>query len=142
MFRLNLLKAVVTDIPMDAYYGDETSNLNIRKILLEFFRKNIVNCVKRITFNYFVRDMSIASIELVAGLSMFWFGIVFGAYNWIRTFTTNVETPSGTIMISFIAIILGFQLLLSFLSFDMSSIPKRPLQKYSYRFDLTEDSHK
>ena len=31
LFRLNLQKAVVVDIPMDAKYGDEVSNLKISR---------------------------------------------------------------------------------------------------------------
>ena len=33
LFRLNTLRAVVVDVPMDAHYGDEVSNLKISKIL-------------------------------------------------------------------------------------------------------------
>ena len=37
LFRLNTLRAVVVDVPMEAKYGDEVSNLKISKIVLEFF---------------------------------------------------------------------------------------------------------
>lgn len=33
LFRLNTLRAVVVDIPMDAKYGDEVSNLKISKVV-------------------------------------------------------------------------------------------------------------
>ena len=33
LFRLNTIRAVVYDIPIEAIYGDEQSGLNIRKII-------------------------------------------------------------------------------------------------------------
>ncbi len=36
LFRLGTLRAVVQDIPMDAVYDDEESNLSIKKVLVDF----------------------------------------------------------------------------------------------------------
>ncbi|WP_459200420.1 glycosyltransferase family 2 protein, partial [Pseudomonas tremae] len=62
LFRLNTLRAVAIDIPMDAKYEDEVSNLKISKIIGEFFVKHMRNMGKRIFYNYYLRDMSLASI--------------------------------------------------------------------------------
>src|SRR4029453_8158978 len=62
--RLNALGAVVIDIPMDAKYGDEVSNLKIHRILGEFLLKHCRNFAKRIFYNYYLRNMSLASLEL------------------------------------------------------------------------------
>jgi glycosyltransferase involved in cell wall biosynthesis len=43
LFRLNITRAVICDIPMKAVYADETSNLKISKILMPFARKHIIN---------------------------------------------------------------------------------------------------
>lgn len=51
LFRLNMVRAVVVDIPMEAVYGSEVSNLTIGRIVGEFFVKNIKNFFKRIYFN-------------------------------------------------------------------------------------------
>jgi dolichol-phosphate mannosyltransferase len=67
LFRLNTLRAVVVDIPMDAVYGDEKSNLRISKIFIEFLGKHVRNFFKRIFYNYYLRDMTLASIELIVG---------------------------------------------------------------------------
>ena len=40
LFRLNTLRAVVIDIPMEAKYGDEISNLKISRIVGEFLVKH------------------------------------------------------------------------------------------------------
>jgi hypothetical protein len=74
LFRLNTVRAVVQDVAMDAHYGDETSNLRIGRILGEFTFKHLRNTLKRIAYNYFLRDLSIASLELIAGSSLLAFG--------------------------------------------------------------------
>lgn len=127
LFRLNTLRAVVVDIPMHARYGDEESNLKISRILGDFLRKHVRNFFKRIFYNYFLRDMSIASIELVAGSSLLGFGCLFGAYHWVKSLHQQAETPVGTIMFSVLPIIVGFQLLLAFLAFDIANVPRRPI---------------
>ena len=48
LFRLNTLRAVVVDIPMDAKYEDEVSNLKISKVVGEFLAKHLRNFVKRV----------------------------------------------------------------------------------------------
>ena len=55
------------DVPMDAKYGDEVSNLKIKKVIGEFIVKHSINIFKRIFYNYYLRDSSLASIELVFG---------------------------------------------------------------------------
>ena len=65
LFRLNIIRAVVIDIPMDASYGSEKSNLQVSRVLGEFFVKHLRNFAKRVVYNYFLRDMTAASLELV-----------------------------------------------------------------------------
>lgn len=132
LFRLNIIRAVVRDVPMKAHYGDEVSSLKISKILGEFLYKHLRNFLKRIFYNYYLRDMSVASIELPIGLVLLLFGIFFGGASWISSATQGVATPLGTIMISAVSILSGLQLVLAFLSFDMNSVPKFPLQKILY----------
>lgn len=126
LFRLNTLRAVVIDIPMDAKYEDEVSNLKISKIIGDFFFKHIRNFFKRVFYNYYLRDMSLASLELPIGMAMFIFGVITGAVNWIEAIQTGVPNTSGTVMLSGLPIILGLQLLLAFIGHDISNVPRRP----------------
>jgi hypothetical protein len=127
LFRLNILKAVVVDVPMDAKYGEEKSGLKIPKIMSEFILGHIRNFCKRIFYNYYLRDMSIASIELPAGVIFISFGLYYGLTNWHFYSVNNTLTPTGSIMITALALIFGFQLLLAFLAFDISAVPRRPI---------------
>lgn len=125
LFRLNTLRAVAVDIPMDAKYGDEVSGLNVRKVIGEFLVKHTNNFCKRIFYNYYLRDVSLASVELPLGILMLIFGIVYGACSWFESTSEGVSTPSGTVMFSALPVILGFQLILSFVGYDVSSVPSR-----------------
>lgn len=125
LFRLNTLRAVVFDVPMDAHYGDETSGLKISRILGEFLMKHLRNTFKRIVYNYFLRDLSIASLELLAGTFLMIFGSGFGGYNWAKSAATAASTPVGTIMIATVSIVAGLQFLLAFLGYDIANVPRR-----------------
>jgi len=129
LFRLNTLRAKVVDIPMDAHYGDEESQLKIGKIIGDFTKKNIKNTCKRIFYNYFLRDMSLASIELVIGLLLLIFGVIYGVFHWLSSAQEGVVTPTGTVMLAVLPIVIGVQLLLSFLSYDIENVPRRRIHK-------------
>lgn len=127
LFRLNVLRAVVVDVPMAAKYEDEVSNLNIRKVAGEFLAKHCRNLGKRVFYNYFLRDMSIASIELIFGLLMLAFGIGFGMTHWLSSLSSGVPSAAGTVMLFGMSVIVGIQLVLAFLAYDISAVPRRPL---------------
>lgn len=131
LFRLNILKAVVVDIPMDASYGDETSNLKISKIIGEFLIKHLRNLLKRIFYNYYLRDLSIASIELPLGLILIASGAIFGGAHWIDGIRTGVATSAGTVMLSALPVLMGLQFCLGFLAYDIGSVPKKVWHKRS-----------
>lgn len=129
LFRLNTLRAVVVDVPMEARYGNEVSNLVVSKIIGEFLIKHIRNGLKRIFYNYYLRDMSLASLELPLGILLLGFGSIYGAYSWIASASAGVTTPAGTVMLSALPILAGIQLLLGFVGYDVASVPTRPLHR-------------
>jgi len=125
LFRLNTARAAVMDIPMDPKYADETSNLKISRVLIEFPYRHSINFIKRIFYNYYLRDMSVASIQLPLGLGLLIFGLFHGITNWISYSDQEINTPIGTIMLSILAVITGIQFMLAFLQYDISVIPKK-----------------
>jgi dolichol-phosphate mannosyltransferase len=133
LFRLNTLRAVVIDVPMDASYGDEVSNLKISKVVTEFLAKHIRNFSKRIFYNYYLRNMSVASIELPLGLLMLALGSSYGVWHWILSARAGVVTAPGTVMLAALPILMGMQLILAFLSHDVASVPTRPLHLKFFR---------
>jgi len=129
LFRLNTLRAVVIDIPMEAKYGDEVSNLKISRIVGEFLVKHLRNFGKRIAYNYYLRDMTVASFELPLGIALLTFGIVHGAYHWLGNLGSGISTPPGTVVLSAFSTLIGVQLILAFLAADISATPKRQIAR-------------
>lgn len=129
LFRLNTMRCVVVDVPMDAHYADETSSLKIKQIVFEFLAKHARNFGKRIFYNYFLRDLSAASFQLVFGLVLFVFGGVFGVAQWWQASSLHVNSSAGTVMLAAMPLLVGVQLLLAFLSFDVQSVPRMPVHK-------------
>jgi len=64
----------------------------------------------------------------VCGLGLSVFGVVFSIVKWSQAEARGEFASAGTVMIGALSIIIGFQLLLSFLNEDMRSIPRVPLQ--------------
>ncbi|WP_427184288.1 glycosyltransferase family 2 protein [Bordetella bronchialis] len=127
LFRLNTLRAAVVDIPMAARYEEEVSNLKISKVLFEFAGKHIRNFAKRIFYNYYLRDMSLASIELPIGCLSLAVGAYLGASRWLAALHSGIPTPTGTVVLSALGVILGVQFLLAFLAYDIASVPRRAM---------------
>ncbi len=127
LFRLNILRAVVWDVPMQARYGDESSSLKISLVARQLVVEHIRNFVKRIFYNYYLRDVSIASIELPLGLLGVLLGCVLGGYHWIHSASLGVATPAGTVMLATLPLVAGLQLLLAFIHYDIAAVPRRPL---------------
>lgn len=129
LFRLNTVRAVVLDIPMISKYEDEKSNLRVSKILLEFPMKHLNRFFKRIFYNFFLRDFNIGTLNLLFGLIFSIFGFSFGLYKWFFGFQSGLATPTGTVMLSILPIIIGFQMLLFFINYDMLSVPKKVIHQ-------------
>jgi dolichol-phosphate mannosyltransferase len=127
LFRLNTIRAVVVDVPMNPEYGDQVSSLHVSQVLGEFACKHVKNAAKRIFYNYFLRDFSVASLELVVGWILLAFGAIYGVTNWIASAKAGVTTPAGTVVLSALAVLAGLQFLLAFVSYDTASMPKRPI---------------
>jgi dolichol-phosphate mannosyltransferase len=129
LFRLNLSGAVVEDVALPARYGDEKSNLKIRKVLIEFPIKYTRNLLKRIFYRYYLREWSIASFELPLSIGLGIFGTLFGLSSFFAAAEAGRATTAGQATIASLAIILGVQLMLSFLAYDIQSEPRIPKQK-------------
>lgn len=127
LFRLGTFRAVVRDVPMDACYGDEVSNLRIGEVLPEFLHKHSTNLFKRIFYNYFLRDVSIASLELLVGIGLCVFGTLYGCWHWWQSLETQQVAATGVIMLAAMPVLIGLQLLLAFLAYDIAGVPRSPL---------------
>ncbi len=128
LFRLSIGGAVVKDLSIAATYGSEESNLRVWKTIRDFPMKYFRNFNKRIFYSYYLRELNIASLELPAGILLFMFGVYFGLTRWADAASNGIPATAGTVMLSAVPVILGFQLILAFVSYDINSVPKTPKQ--------------
>ncbi|MXN29785.1 glycosyltransferase [Delftia sp. CH05] len=125
LFRLNTVRAVVKDVPMDSVYADEESNLKIGKVLPEFLRKHASRLWRRYVYNYLVRDFNIGTIYSLSGTLLVLLGTLFGLWHWIGS--GSHPATSGTVMLAALPIIIGIQCLIAFLHYDVDSVPSEPV---------------
>ncbi len=116
---LGMKKARIAEMEMPAIYGNEVSSLSIPKAIVEFPPKLFKLCLKRVLFQYFVSDVNLGSLYLVLGLMLATGGLLFGAYEWIESAITGVPRATGTVMLAVLPFLMGFQLLLNALMYDV-----------------------
>ena len=124
LFRLNLIRAKIVDMPMQSTYASEISNLKIIPTIFEFSFKHLRNFLKRIVYTYFIRDLNLASLQLLLGVGISIFGLVIGANGWWNAYRIGETTNTGTLILTAMSLLSGLQLLLGFFSYDMSNVPR------------------
>ncbi|HYE15984.1 MAG TPA: glycosyltransferase family 2 protein [Pyrinomonadaceae bacterium] len=124
LIALNFHNARVRDVAIPARYGDEQSDLNPFKVGVTFPLLFLPRLWRRVYQKYVLRDFSPIALFLFAGLLLFAWGVIFGAYHWAKSVWTGHATPTGTIMLSVLPLILGFQLILEAVVLDIRETPR------------------
>ncbi len=127
LYHLYALRAAVADVPMTPAYGSGRSHLRIHRVVFPFFARHALNLMRRVAYTYFLRDFSIASIELVLGAALLAFGGAFGWAAWSRSMVSGTPATAGTVMLAALPVIVGVQLLLGFLNYDIQQTPRIPI---------------
>jgi len=127
LYHLNLLRAVVVDMPMQASYADEPSSLRPMRMIGPFLRGNLRNFFRRLLYSYFLRGFSAASVEWLLGFALLLFSLLFGGYHWWQSVANHVPSTAGTVMLAALPLIIAVQLLLSWLNFDVAAEPRHPV---------------
>jgi dolichol-phosphate mannosyltransferase len=135
LFRLSTVRAAVADIAMDSVYRGESSSLRIHAVAAPFLLRHLANFLKRIVYAYFVRDFQVASIEWLLGPVLVAAGVVFGFRSWVVGAASGEPATAGTVMLAALPIIVGVQLLLSAVNFDVQNVPKRAVHPDLIRFE-------
>jgi dolichol-phosphate mannosyltransferase len=130
-FEISLLReaclagAAAVDVPIAARYGTEVSHLSIGRVLVAFPLHLAASIVRRIGLRYFLWDFSVVGVFLVVGLPLFTFGLLFGIWHWVERMGTLTPTPTGTLLLAALPLVLGFQLLLQAWVMDIANVPTR-----------------
>ena len=75
------------------------------------------------------------------GLLLMAFGVMFGAYHWALSILSDSPATTGTVMISVLPIILGFQLFLQAIVLEIQGMKKIP-NHYEYNRGTAEPDTK
>lgn len=129
LINLNIQNTVICDVPIPALYGNEKSSLNIWNTIFKFPPKLIKGAIKRFFFKYIIYDFNMASMYTLIGFPLLIWGIAFGLFKWIQNSYLGIETPTGTVMLAVLPLILGTQFLLAAINIDIDSTPGKKNMK-------------
>lgn len=129
LFRLATLRARVVELPIETVYGSEESHLSEMRCLATFPFLHARNFLKRLFYNYLLRNFSTASLSMIAGLVLLAFGGIFGGLHWLDSLRTGQPATAGTVMLSALPLLVGIQLLLNFLSQDVALTPSTAIHR-------------
>ncbi len=124
LIQLGIAGLPVEDVAMPARYGDETSSLAVSRVLREFPPLLLKGFLRRLLVRYLIGDFNIASLYLLVGLPLLLFGVGTGAVQWVESVASGVVRSAGTVMLAAMPTIIGFQLLLQAIAFDIQAAPR------------------
>ncbi len=124
LVRLNVHDFRVADVPMAPVYSTEQSHLNILAVLSTFPPLLVRRFFHRVLEKYVLRDFSPIALFLFLGLASIGFGIVLGVSLWLHSYWNGVPTPTGSIILVLLALVVGFQLCLQAIVLDIQATPR------------------
>jgi len=117
--ELGLKRLPILELEMPAIYTSGPSSLAISRVIFEFPPHLFRLTIRRLLIQYFIFDVNLGSLYCVFGLLLALFGLSFGVYEWIEAAITHISRATGTIMLAAVTFLMGFQLLLNALMYDV-----------------------
>lgn len=124
LVHLSIHKFRVKDVSMPPIYGSEQSKVKLHRILFSFPPFLFAKFWYRMYQKYVLRDFSPIILFLFFGCILFTWGFVFGALTWYRSAISGRISSTGTVMLSVLPLIMGFELLLQAIVLDINETPK------------------
>lgn len=116
---LGLQRRIVAEFEMPAIYAGEHSSLSISRALLSFPARLLTRFLRRILVNYLIVEINVGSLCGAFGIPMLIVGTVFGSLEWAHSISSGIPRPTGTIVLALLLFIVGFQLSLQALFYDV-----------------------
>jgi hypothetical protein len=117
--ELGIRRLPVLELEMPTIYTSAPSSLSIRKVFLDFPPRLMRATARRLIAQYFIFDINLGTLYTVFGSGLLLFGLIFGIYEWVEGLVTNTPRATGTIMLAALPTLMGFQLLLNALMYDV-----------------------
>jgi glycosyltransferase involved in cell wall biosynthesis len=124
LIHLNIFSARIKDVSIPARYGNEKSSMRMSEIILTFPRYLFRRFWYRVYQKHILRDFSPIALFWVSGVPLFLWGIFFGTYTWVKSIILFQVATTGTVMLSVLPFLLGFQLILQAMLLEIAESPK------------------
>ncbi len=124
LINLNIFDIRVLDVPMPACYGDERSSMSLGRVLWSFPYYLLRGYWHRFYQKHILRDFSPVALFILTGTPLLMFGTVFGAYTWLQSFLHNQFASTGTVMLSVLPFLVGFELVLQAIVLEIRDTPR------------------
>jgi glycosyltransferase involved in cell wall biosynthesis len=121
LIALAIMGAKVKDEPVPAIYGDEVSTIPVMKTSLRALKVVWKGFWRRIFYKYVITNFHPIALFLFGGLFLSFIGWAYGIYLLLARIIAGTTPSTGTVMLSVLPIILGFQLLLTAVTMDMNN---------------------
>lgn len=121
---LSIVNARVIDHAVPAIYGDEKSTIKLLPTAFRNLKAVWVGFWRRIYYKYILYGFHPIALFLISGTLLLTFGLLFGLFITINRLMSGDTPTTGSVMISILPIILGFQLILTALSMDVTNEQK------------------
>ena len=125
LFRLNLVDAVVADVPLPACYPGSGSSLRLRRIAPRFAVMTASRCVRRLRAKYFAGAWNLGSVKLAAAFALLASAAGLAGWQWIEAGAPGAAGAATT------CLLLGLALLAAAGLYDARRGPREPLSRRS-----------
>lgn len=124
LIQLNVFRARVKEVPVPSRYGDERSSMHLGRVMVTFPLYLLKGFWFRIYERHVLREFSPVAVFWMLGSLLLSWGTGFGAYTWLKSYLTGQVSTTGTVMLSVLPFILGFQLVLQAILIEIQESPR------------------
>jgi dolichol-phosphate mannosyltransferase len=124
LINLNILDARVRDVAMPSRYGVEQSSMRLGRVLCSFPFHLFRGYWYRFYRKHVLRDFSPVALFMLTGLPLLAWGTGFGAYTWVQSWLHVQFASTGTVMLSVLPFLVGFELVLQALVLEIRDTPR------------------
>ncbi len=122
LLNLNILDVKARDVPVPARYGSEVSGIKLRKVIPAIGGLIFVGFLRRVLLKYVIGSFSPIALFLFSGFMLWLWSAAFGAWTIYETIGPG-EASVGTVLLSVVPFLMGFQLILTALTLDIQASP-------------------
>lgn len=124
LIHLNIINARARDIDIPARYGAERSSMRISRILITFPSYLFRRYWYRFYQKHVLRNFSPVALFIVTGAPLLLWGLFFGLFTWYHSWAHHTFASTGTVMLSVLPFIVGFELVLQAIVLEIHETPK------------------